>query len=967
MDTDLDHWQMRLAQHFSELRDRRSTDGSGRPVFGLEHGLSRDAVDSLTTAVRRHLDSRPPSRQHWLVWIVYSSEFGYRYAGDEYWQTFEHATPGWILKGSRYWIRECFRRFQREYRGAVPTGAWASHFTIICWPITHAILPKDLQRQFAQILYELRHSFSGELLTSPSMLGELIAAGGWNASSRFRNLAQETQLVGQIAGALLLEGEFESGDLIHTATLRRISEDLDRERRTRDWLRGARRFARERAQVRGLRLPAKNITADDVRDTGAARAEIRALGIEPRLVLRPMDAERLSWVVSIEVPDLSHLLVRFPHTRDVLTGSRCTVAGATGRPLARGRFLHGRQRVKLARWPQSGDVLLQFETRDPQLEYLLRTECLLGAGPTWLFKVASDGLAYELKSQRVRAGARYVVVTAEPPLPESHGLCPIELHCDAAQGALLDVPATFDPPWEQTLRRLRLAQAKTVEVWPAGLDAFDWDGEGHGEWLASEQPCLAVRVDHPVETLSVSMGFTSGSSLELCSIEPGDPVFVALPDLPLGLHRLCFSARTTPLAALEPLGDFDVTIRIRDARSWARAITSHGPFDVQIDPPTPSLEQLWEGQIQVTIAGPAGRNVTCAVSLYEADGASAVFSKRLPPIKLPLSVDGWRNHFNTHFRNAHRVEEAYDVARNCQLVFSAGELGALTFGFSREFTPLRWSSRRHAQRFVVRLLNDSGYDSDPTVTRLAFETPIVEEPVDIAPEYPAPPSGGMYVARLPQATSAIIVPPVNVSLDALSCNPRIALPTGSVDSIVHLLATGELWGRARLRGALFAALRQRDVLLAIASHTSRLICGANWARSEVAARESNDGILLLKVAVSRGHDPLGMLVARDYVGLSSASCDDRAERIAVILTEFHLLPSQTPESEARWLSELALRVASDPAGVHNWAGERLRTGLTHLRELPALPRAARFLVLAVDAQLRSDSRADEVYPGWDWT
>ena len=151
------------------------------------------------------------------------------------------------------------------------------------------------------------------------------------------------------------------------------------------------------------------------------------------------------------------------------------------------------------------------------------------------------------------------------------------------------------------------------------------------------------------------------------------------------------------------------------------------------------------------------------------------FSKRLPPIELPLSVDGWRNHFNTHFRNAHRVEEAYDVARNCQLVFSAGELGALTFGFSREFTPLRWSSRRHAQRFVVRLLNDSGYDSDPTVTRLAFETPIVEEPVDIAPEYPAPPSGGMYVAR----SSASHFRNNRSSgkrfkLDALSCNPRIA-------------------------------------------------------------------------------------------------------------------------------------------------------------------------------------------------
>ena len=888
-----------------------------------------------------------------------------RYAGDEYWQTFEYETPGWIEKGNRYWIRDCFRQFQTEYRGAVPSGPWAHHYTIICWPITHAILPKDLQRQFAHVLYESRHSFSGELLTSPSMLGDLLASRAWNASARFQNLAEETRLVGQIAAALLLEGDFGSADLIHPVTLRRISEDLDQERRARDWLRGARRFARERAEVRGLRLPVRGGKTGEFKDSASARAEIAALGIEPRLVVRPMDTDSRSWGVSIEVPDLSHLLMRFPLARDVLTGSRCTVAGSTGRPLARGRLLHGLQRVKLSRWPQSEEVLLQFERPSPQLEYLLRTECLLRPGPTWLFKIATDGIGYELRHQRVRSGSTYVVVTTEPPLPSSHGLQPIDLQCDGAFGTLLELPPALDQAWERTLRRLRLPQARTVEVWPAGLDAFAWDGEGNGEWLATEQPCLAIRVDHPLEALYVSAHFNAGPPLEVSSIVPGEPIFVALPNLPPGLHRLQFLARTTPLAEQAPLGDLDVTIRIRDPASPASS--SHRAFDVHVDPPTSPLEQLWQGQTDITIRGPARSDVMCSVSLYETDASPPIISKQLPSITLPVSVDGWRKHFTNHFRNARRVDEAYDASRHCELLFDGRELGSFTFWFSREFTPLRWSSRRRARSYVLRLHNDTGLDPAPTITRLTFENPIVEEQVNIGPEYLVPASGGMYVARLLSTTAAIILPPINPKLSALSCNPQVAFPNRSLDATVRLLAMARLWSRARLRGAMIAVLRQREVLLALSSCITRLLCGDRWGLSENVARLKDDRIGTLKAVLSRGRDPMGALLSRDFAGLSAATCDERADHVAEILVNFHLLPSGTPEPEARWLSELALRVASDPAGVPDWAGDRLREGLNRLRELPALARAARFLVLAIDDQFRVRSHPAQLYAGWHWS
>src|SRR5690348_21026 len=203
----LSEWSGRLHQHFDELRRLRLKTAGDKPLFVLEHGLGKSELQQLSTEVQNHVRTSFPDDVHWLTWIVYAAELGYRYAGDEYWQTFEEETPGWLLRGDRHWIRTCFLRFHNQFSGAKPTGPWAEHFSIICWPITHAILPRDLQRQLARILYELRHSFSAELFEAPETLGEFIAARSWTATSRFQKLAEEPQLLGQIAAALLLQGD----------------------------------------------------------------------------------------------------------------------------------------------------------------------------------------------------------------------------------------------------------------------------------------------------------------------------------------------------------------------------------------------------------------------------------------------------------------------------------------------------------------------------------------------------------------------------------------------------------------------------------------------------------------------------------------------------------------------------------------------------------------------------------------
>lgn len=986
MQVDLSNWQIRLEKHFAQLRKERSAIASDQPIFGLEHGLSTAEIVNLSCAIREHIRHGAPSRDHRLAWIVYASELGYIYAGDEYWQTFEDETPGWTTYGNRTWLRNCFFWFHENFGGAKPSGRWAEHFSIICWPITNAVLPRDLQRQLARILFDLRYTFSAELFESPLTLGELIAARSWNATSRFQNLAEETLLVGQIAAALLLHGETGTSQLLYPATLQRIGEDLDRERRSREWLNSARRFAKERAHIRGLDIGRKKSSLKEFLP-GHARAEVVALGIEPQLVLRPKDSLRFSWDVLLDIPNLSHLLLRFPQLRDILTGSRCVVAGSSNRPLARGRCLYGAQRVVLTSWPLSDEVLLQFEQIDSQLEYLLRTECLLRPGPTWLFRIASDNLAYETRSLRVKPGERYIIINSAEPVNSDIHTQPIELSCKGVHGALIELPAALSLEWEDCLRRLGINQAKTIEVWPAGLGAIIWDGEGYGEWLASERPCLAICSDHIIDTLIVSMGMDPNLSIEVTAVAPGEPIFVELPQLPVGLYTVSMFIKQTTSGEAEPLGDLDVLIRIREARPWSPGISPQGPLLVQMDPASPTLEQLWEGRVEIMLQGPEGREVECKVSLYEKATETATVSRQLPRIALPVMPHIWTDHFEKYFRKLKEVEIAYDAAHACEIEFKAEELGAFTILGEREFTPIRWVVRRDRQGYVARLFDDSGNSTPPAVSSYTFEEPSVEARLDNDSMFRVPDVGGLYVARQGDLVASIIAPPaVTVSsFTDLRCVPHFDKHEHSPEAVTQLVRLATLWANARLPGDTFSSLQQRDVLLEITRQVFLILGGKKWYEAEISVGDSRSWLLGLKREVSRQKKESGLsaVLHQKYASLASDTRKNRVGQLSSLSIEFLSLHSVPPEKivisrklvrrrQVRsaenpiWLCELALRLASNPANAETWAEDLFHDGVEKLLKIPTIARAARFLVLAIDHQLNSHAAPRQLYAGWEW-
>jgi hypothetical protein len=961
---DLSQWNARLSKQFTSLREFRQPFGDLRPVFALEHGLNNHELVALSQAIKNHIANRPPSKEHGLAWVVYAAEIGYRYSGDEYWQTFEDETPGWLYFGERHWIRRRFEAFRDGFGAAEPRGAWADHFSIICWPITHAILPRDLQRELAQVLYDIRHNYCAEVFESPILLGDFIASRSGYATSRFQNLAQEPQLLGQIAAALLLQDRVDS-DLIYPDTLRRISGDLDQERRSREWLVGARKTANERAKIKGLglgrRSPSARLgSADD------ARSEIERLGIEPRVVLRPTTIDRSAWDVLLEIPDLSHIPMRFPQTRDILASSRCTVAGASGRPLASGRLLHGSQRVVMERWPRPDEVLLQFERSDPQLEYLLRTECLLRPANARLFRIASDGLGYESRSLGVRAGETYIIVYDTGDYAVNSRCTPVVLKCANAKGAVLQIPNALSSEWIKDLESLGLGLSKKIEVWPSGLAAVSWDGEGHGEWLTSEKPCLGIRADHSIESLQFSIGATPALSLDLRDHNAGETIFLELPQLPVGMHTIRLSGRTAKDGPTELIGELDVVIRIRSAQPWTAGLNRQGPLLAQIDPVSPTLEQLWEGKVDISFLGPTSRAIRPHLALYDRSNDAPSVTRSLPPLSFPVTADKWRRHFKDYFRNVTEIEAAYDTASRCSLDFSAEDLGALSIQCAREFSPIRWALAKKPSGHFLRLVDDSGNEVPPVVTRYSFEAPTWGQKIDLKGTVEVPHSGGLFVATSTTVTRSILVPPIVTQLSDLGCVPSVPYSDRSVKSVINMLTLCEFWGKARVPGDFISVLRQHVVLKTLIWSMVEMICGERWTKAEGETSASNLSLLAKEVSRHGYESAIGNEICLHHRSLAEESREEKIRFLAQLASRF--MSSSLRKGSAmgpEWFAELAVGLFSSPTHVKTWAGGVLDAGvLALLQELPELARAARLLVIITDTALESRTAPGELYAGW---
>lgn len=875
-------WQDRLRAQFEQLSAERAT--LGWPVFALEHGLSAGEREELASDVRAVVTSGPPLPEVTLPWIVYAAEIGYGYEGEKYWPIFADHTPGWQDQWRDH-IRWRFEEFATTYHGARPEGAWAEWFRIIAWPITHGILPRDLQRQLAELLYEARTTFRAETLASPESLGLHLRTVGDLFSARFRKFSENTTLLGQIALALLLqETDFPddtSGSAtepnandarvlprtrVYPATLARIITDLSRERDARDWLTEARSVARFR--MRGLmRMPFRSTgmvlgrdtasSADPGHDSGAGVDEGlgQTLIGRPRFVLRQVARDH--WQVRLQFPNLSPLLQPMPRVRDALTRKQGRVLPPRGPLLARERIITEHwPDVALSEWPSAGAVLLAFDDAPPELRAILDTTFRAPPGPTWLFVIGSDGPARQQTTRVLRPGASYLLLRSTPTNNPAAGLTSVRMACTGVFGLRIDVPYVASEALIAVLGVLNLAVSHTLDVWPAGLPVGEWTGDGHAEYLVGETITLGMRANRSIAAVSVAVDDSIPVDISLPAHGGvGQAAFVAVPPLPEGRHRLVLAARSPALSSLAAsgrgggtTGNTDITLQgkleilVRPPRTAASDAT--GVLSLLTQPRAPTLEDIWDGRFEIFAAALGATTLRCRVSLLPKGDTRPLLQRQLDGLAVPLDTAAWRHAFDRHVREAAATQ--YDEAHACLLEFDAGPLGRARLLAERDFTPLRWAVRDNGR--LASLIDSRGSAGLESVSYSCDEpaTPETLHPRAAETGVAVHDAGALLWARSGEAVSAVVVVPGGQrmhSLAGLTRQSRVAPCAREAESLMRLVRLASTWECARLTANPLAESRRRDALNAIMSRVVEAVAGQHWAAADALARSLVENIV----------------------------------------------------------------------------------------------------------------------------
>lgn len=939
----------RLEAHFDLLRSNRDAQTGGSPVFALEHGLSEGELALLRAEVCAAAQRGDLRRQEWLPFVVYAAEIGYEYCGDEYWQTFEARTPRWADLGDpgRQYIRSRFTQFKERFGGAQPTGPWARHFSIICWPITHAVLPTDLQRHLARLLFEYRRSLTAEALLDPVDLGRRLAARAWHASSRFQNFAQNTSLLGQVAAALLTGDDEESPYLLQS-TLARIADDLSKKREARRWLEDA-KFTARRVRTRGFRAPERPSGKDS-----SQKGRTFVASTDPTLLVREGPK---GWAVFVELPDLAGLAERLPMMRDELAQLRPRIEGVNRR-FAMGHLVHPGQQVRVDQWPDRRRPLVQLENGSAAVNAMLADQCLLSPGPRWLFRIRERALGSEIRGKFVRPGHHYLLLSEVEPTKRPVWARPVVAATADVHALWLDPPDQLGPEDLAALEELGIGSVSDVEVRPVGFVPAAWDGEGTAEWLEGEAPLIAISTTSAVAQCIFML---DGEPHLVPWPDGASEVFVRLHDLVCGTHQLNVSL--LPADADAPVAEGSLDVLIRPAHTRPPSGTPREALMILASPASPNLDELWDGQAALQILG--GRDRRSRLTLALADRLMRPLVTKQMTVTLPIDQTRWAELFSRQFRRVDDVHRSYEQAESCVVTVASAELGSVSLRCERAFAPLRWAFDRDRDGPLLKLIDNT--DGVPVgVRRYEFTRPAEGVVESVTPRSAVRwPVGGLFVASAGSTRAAVVLPAhVRDFADLRAAAPVLPRWTRSIADVQRAIDLSHLWGTASLPADPFAAVRRLEVLRAIASEIAGLVGGPRWAKGEWDHVRSAVGAVD-SLAELIGDAPYQRSLAaalRDaFPALQVLEAPKRAAEFSSLLSQYARPAGVTFEDHR--LGEFLLKLASSPASLVGWPAEELRTYLNLTLSSPVLLRAARFVVIATATE---DEDAGSTYSGWIW-
>ena len=822
----LSRLQRQLEGTFAGLRDERTA--VRYPVYALEHGLDVPQLDLLKASLagefarRSTLDAR-----FWLLWVVLAAEVGYSYDGDEYWRSFAEQVPGCTDHDDREKIRDWFRRFAVRFNGFEPEGRWAEHFSIIAWPITHSILPVDLQGHFARLLYDLRYELARSNSFGPEELGNLLCRRAANEASRFGTFLQQTSLTGRLVFALRDEGIAGVVSPISGPTLARIIKDLERRRAAREWLNEARRVFRE------VRLTASpNLRPGGVSPGRGSDQEPSFQVWQQGAGLAARRGRDGSWSVGVKFPNFRPVLQSLGIALSALDKTRIRMFDN------RERWMPGRGLLNLSGQEQritalpDGAPLVVFERPVPQVEGPLAACLSIKGRSPWLLRVHADGIARQVQGHHVRPSESYALIAREPIADQLASALGLRRERDDPELHIYGytAPPTVDPDHLRYLTLAGLGFAVGARIEPVGL-LPRWDAQSSAtEWLTSEEVILRLSADYPVREFAISV---DGRTTRVPAREATDTI-CALGRLPAGMHTIEVAASPSNHSVLGagPTSSEVLLAQVRPARGLGDVLAGCGGVKVAIDPVDARFEDVLAGRAAISVIGPSSRTVTVFVEAFDTNG-HLVSREEVARKSLPFD-NSWTTRLANRFAGAAALERL-QASPWLDVVFSAEELGSVRTRFAHTVKPLRWRLEAGTGRLRARLVNEAGNDAALVVHRYDVTRPDHREPVPTPDCYfgiPVAHPGMLLVARLGDRSYPTLVSvaphaaPLRLEdLKVRPCfDPRLASPR----KLTRLIALMRLWKAARTAGPL-AAIYQAQILRTFRLRTAEIVCGRDWS------------------------------------------------------------------------------------------------------------------------------------------
>lgn len=822
--------QSRLEQHFSELADARAAHEY--PVYALEHNLAASEL----LAIRQSLDaglraSRRPLDEYWLLWSVVGAEIGYSYDGDEYWQSFVQDIPAWRLYGDRSLMREWFRMFAKRFAGFSPRGRWADHFSIISWPITHSILPRYLQAQFAAHLHDMRYELAQHGEPGIGQLGSLIQRRYHGGSGRFRDFLQQTELTARLV--LAFRDEDIQGDVspIDRSTLGRIVGDLEGHQAVRHQLHEARKVLRA-ARFRSEQSVASRPTMASQDSARGSAGHLRVAGA--KLMARGLADG--SWRIGIAMPDFSEVLRGEGVQVTILDKTRIRFSGNDDRWMpGRALLSYSCQYRPISALTDADRVFLEIDETDVCLRELLLPFFTLRGNFPLLLKVDDDGIARQVHGNHVRASQSYLVVT-HGVLPDSviTGLELKRVVCTVTGSVTyeLGTPGVLTERYLQMLKQLGFGYGLRARAEPVGLLPRR-SGENSSTWLPTEEVVFRLSADFEVNEFAVSVNDEPSVRI---SGAGGSDFLISLGMLPIGMHAVQITA--VAKASGRRLEAERMFLQVRSPEPWLESARKQAGVRLVMEPANASLENVLNGQGTISVHGPRGRVARIVVCIR---GGHAHDSTPLVLGDLDLPVNSTAMNRVLRKLESDAVMGRIESATGIDIDVFADELGHDRLSFHQEVQPLRWKLEHRGKLLVARLVDEAGADRSIAVRRYDLRHP--DQYVEVRAEdcYAGtsdPTPGGLYVARHRGRRYAAVIGLRErvTSLADLGTRVDVEATRHSVDRTVSMLLVHyRRWHSARVLGPL-SSVHKLKVLSAFELQLARLLCRGHWADRANACR-----------------------------------------------------------------------------------------------------------------------------------